>query len=204
VKNGGRITVYLYIFILLQSGIKTFGTQMLRKLLSLLFAGLILFNLFGYYFVFRCDQIQVKNEMKGMIRSSYFSGHYEEIRITNPSSNRDFTMTDKDEFRFHGMLYDIISTKVSGNTVIFRCINDTKEEQLLARFDNYSTLLAGNTIPGKARNSQAMLYHIIKHALLNTFTVRPPSVSSALIYYYPLVDFESVIIQPSSPPPWTA
>jgi hypothetical protein len=177
---------------------------MIRKLLSLLFAGLILFNLFGYYFVFKCDQMQVKNEMKAMMQSSAYRSHYEEISILNPSADRNFKMIDKDEFRYHGMLYDIISTRISGKTVIFRCINDTKEEQLLSRYDRYSTCVAGMNIPEKSRHSQAMLYHIIKHALLNTFSIQSPSTSSVILFFEPAGDFKSIAIQPSFPPPWVS
>lgn len=177
---------------------------MVRKFLSLLFAGLILFNIFGYYFVFRCDQIQVKNEMKARMRSSSFRSHYEEISILNPSADPDFKMIDKDEFRYHGMLYDIISARVSGKTVTFRCINDTREEQLLSRYNHYSISVAGMNAPEKNRNSQALLYHIIKHALLNTYTVQPPSTASVILFFEPGGDFKSIAIQPSFPPPWVS
>jgi len=174
---------------------------MIRKILSLLFAGLILFNLFGYYFIFKCDQIHVKNEMKGLIRNGSFGCHYEEITILNPATDRDFKMLDKGEISYRGKLYDVISTRTSGASVIFRCINDTKEEQLLARYDKYSTWINGMNLPERNKNSQAMLYHIIKHALLNKFSVQPPSTSSVVMFFEPVKDFRSITILPSYPPP---
>ena len=156
--------------------------QMIRKIFSIFFAGMILFNLFGYYFVFKCDQICVKSEMKGMIRNGSFRGHNEEIILINPATDRDFKILDKDEIRYRGKMYDVISSKTSGNSVVFRCINDTKEEQLLARYDKYSTWVTGMNLPERSRNSQAMLYHIIKHALLNKYSVQPPV--GFFCYYY--------------------
>ena len=173
---------------------------MIRKFLSLLFAGLILFNLLGYYFVFKCDQIRVKTEMKAMIRSGSFRD-YEEITILNPATNRDFKMLDKGEIRYRGKLYDVISTRISGTSVIFRCINDTKEEQLLARYEKYSTWVTGMNLPERSKNSQAMLHHIIKHALLNKYSVQPPSTSSVVLFFEPVQDLNSIAIQPFSPPP---
>ncbi|MGA2823090.1 MAG: hypothetical protein ABSE72_06140 [Bacteroidales bacterium] len=176
---------------------------MIRKIFSLFFAGMMFFNLFGYYFVFKCDQIYVKNEMKEMIRDGSLRGQYEEITILNPATDRNFKMIDKDEILYRGKIYDIISSKTSGTSVVFRCINDTKEEQLLARFDKYSTWVTGMNLPERSKNSQAMLHHIIKHALLNKYSVQLPSVSFILLFFGPLQDFNSISIQPSFPPPWS-
>jgi hypothetical protein len=174
---------------------------MIRKSLSILFAGLIFFNLFGYYLVFKCDQIRVKSEMKAMIRSGSFRSNYEEITILNPATNRDFKMLDKGEIRYRGKLYDVISTRISGSYVIFRCINDTQEEQLLARYENYSTWVTGMNSPGKSRNTQAMLHHIIKQALLDKSTLQSPLTSFILLFAKPATDFSSIAILPSFPPP---
>jgi hypothetical protein len=174
---------------------------MIRKILSLLFAGMIFFNLFGYYFVFKCDQIRVKAEMKAMIRNGSLQGQYEEVTVLNPSTNRDFKMLEKGEIRYRGKLYDVISTRVSGSSVIFRCINDTREEQLLARFDHYSIQVAGMNSTEKSRNNQAMLHHIIKHALLKKYSVPSLSASFVVLFFEPARDFNSVDITPLSPPP---
>jgi len=174
---------------------------MFRKLLSVLFAALILFNISGYYFVFKCDQIRVKGEMKAMIRSSAFKIQSEEIIIVNPSSDPNFKMIDKDEILYKGKMYDVISTKHSGSSVIFRCINDRKEEQLLARYDKYSTWVAGLNAPVKSKNSQAMLYHIIKHALINKYSLQPPSASCVLLFSEPSGMHDSQPLLPDFPPP---
>ncbi len=177
---------------------------MIRKILSLFFAGLILFNIFGYYFVFKCDQIRVKTGMNAMIRNGLFRGSYEEITILNPATNRDFKMLDKGEIRYRGKLYDVISTRISGTSVIFRCINDTREEKLLARYEKYSAWVTGMNLPERSKNSKAMLHHIIKHALLNKYSIQPPPTSSVVLFFEPLRDLNSRTIQPSFPPPWSA
>jgi hypothetical protein len=174
---------------------------MIRKTLSVLFAALILFNLFGYYFVFKCDQVRVKGEMKAMMRSSSFQAHSREIIILNPATDRDFKMIDKDEILYHGKLYDIISTRNSGSSIIINCVNDTKEEQLLASYNKYSTWVAGMNAPEKSRNNQAMLYHIIKHALLNRYSLQAPSNSTNIRFCEPQQELNSISILPDFPPP---
>jgi hypothetical protein len=174
---------------------------MIRKLFSLLFAGLILFNLSGYYFVFRCDQIRIKSEMKAMIRNGCFRGLYEEISILNPAADHDFKMLDKGEFLYRGKMYDVVSIRVSGAYVVFRCINDIREEQLLAGYHTYSSLVNGLNSPERSRNSQSMLYHIIKHALLKSCSVPTPPASFVVLAFKPVADLNSVELPPASPPP---
>ncbi len=177
---------------------------MIRKILSILFAGLIIFNLCGYYFVFKCDQISIKSEMKNLISNGSNRSHYTEVIIVNPSTDHDFKLLDKDEFWYRGKMYDVISARFSGNSVIFRCINDTREEELLARYDKYSMWVAGMNLPEKSRNNQAMLYHIIKYALLNKNSVQLPVFSSVILFFKPDRNLHSIAIVPSYPPPRSA
>jgi hypothetical protein len=174
---------------------------MIRKLLSVLFAGLILFNLCGYFFVFKCDQIYLKSEMKRMIKSGSIHGVNEEIIIVNPSSDPDFKMLDKDEISYHGKMYDVISSGISGNSIIYRCINDTREEQLIAHYDKYSSSVAGMNLPERSKTSQAMLYHIIKQALVNQYSFQQPSDFSVILFSQPYSKIHSITILPSYPPP---
>ncbi|MGA3012527.1 MAG: hypothetical protein ABSD71_00690 [Bacteroidales bacterium] len=174
---------------------------MIRKILSVLFAGLILFNLCGYYFVFKCDQMYLKSEMKRMIKSGSFHGFNEEVIIVNPSSDPDFKMLDKDEISYHGKMYDVISSGTSGNSSIYTCINDTKEEQLIAHYDKYSTCISGMNLPERSKTSQAMLYHIIKQALVNKYSFQQPSNFSVILLSEPDSRVHSVTILPSYPPP---
>jgi hypothetical protein len=177
---------------------------MIRKIFSLVFAGLILFNLFGYYFVFRCDQLRTKSEMKAMIRNGSFAGFTREIIVNNPSTNPDFKMLEKGEFRYRGKMYDVISVRVSGNSLIFRCVNDIREERIVARLEKFTSLLAGMNVPEKNKNSQALLHHIIKHALVENYSITVPGTCTIERFFNHSCSFTSVIITPPPPPPWSA
>jgi hypothetical protein len=174
---------------------------MIRKIFSIVFSALVLFNLFGYYFVFICNQIEVKSEMKGKIMDGSLTARYEEITILNPATNPDFKVLEKGEIQYCGKLYDVISSTVSGNSVVFRCINDTKEELILVRYNNYSSQVAGLNLPERSKTSQAMLFHIIKHALLDRYTIQPPDASSEFLFTQQISDFHSITINPDFPPP---
>jgi hypothetical protein len=173
---------------------------MIRKALSILFAGLILFNLFGYYFVFRCDQARIKREMRAMLRNGSCRG-WEEITVQNPESNPDFKRIDSKEFRYQGRMYDIISVRFLVNSVVFRCINDTREEQLIARYEGYSSLVAGMNVPEKNKSSRALLHHIIKQALTESFSLSRPFASVVVLLSRPSAEFNGSTPPPPVPPP---
>ena len=140
--------------------------------------------------------------MKGLIKNGFFRNEYEQIAITDPSTNKDLKILDKNEIRYRGKLYDVVSRKVSGNTITFLCINDTKEEKLVSRYTNYIRWSAWQNSPQKSRNSQAMLYHIIKHAFLQSPSVTPPVDSFLLVKWMdPFSELNSINLKPFSPPP---
>jgi hypothetical protein len=138
-----------------------------------------------------------------MIKNGSYGDSWEEITILNPTTNRDFKMLDKGEIQYRGKLYDVISIRVKGTSLVIRCINDTKEEQLLAQYHNYSNWFSGINLPERNKNSQAMLYHIIKNALLNKQSVQPPVTSSIILFFEPVGDYYSISILPDFPPPRT-
>ena len=176
--------------------------QMVRKVLSIVFAGLILYNLGGYYFVFQYDQAQVKNVMKGLIRAGYpTEKQYVEIIILDPATDVNFTMLDKGEFLYQGKMYDVVSEKLSGKSITFRCVNDTKEEQLFADYHHFLNCVSGFNAPERSKHSQAMLYHLIKHALVKNNSPLNITVYSTILFYHPTTELISFCITPISPPP---
>ena len=109
----------------------------MKKIISIVFLGLFLLNSCGYYFIFSYDQGILQDEMKRLIHAGYFKDQNEQVIITDPSSDPDFKWVEKGEFRYKGKLYDLISIEVKGTTFVFNCINDKKEEQLIARHDQF-------------------------------------------------------------------
>ena len=170
-----------------------------------IFAGLIillfLFNIMGYYFVFSYNQHLVRNEMKGLIKAGYFEGLSIVLKILNPASNNDFRRIDKGEFVYRGMLYDIVSETKEDNFTIFRCINDKNEEKLLAGFHHYFELSSGQNNPVKSKHALALLYHVIKLALLEFRWSPPPRVSTKVSFINPIHPLSSILPLPISPPP---
>jgi hypothetical protein len=169
----------------------------MKRVSAALITLLFLFNMMGYYFVFNYNQYLVRSEMKSLIKSGYFEDSYVVLKI----ANRDFIRVDKGEFRHKGKLYDIVSETKSGDSTLFKCINDKNEERLLAGFHRTLELASSQNNPVKARHARAMLYHVIKLALpeyrQNQLTLVPTEIS----FINPLHSLSSIIHPPDSPPP---
>lgn len=173
----------------------------MKRVFAALILLLFLFNIMGYYFVFSYNQLLVRNEMKGLIKAGYFEDSYIVLKIVNPSLNPDFKRVDKGEFEYKGLLYDIVSEKKESNFTIFRCINDKNEENLLAGFHHYFELASSQNNPVKARHALALLYHVIKLALLENRWNQPPVVPEKISFLNPILPLSSIFYPPAFPPP---
>jgi hypothetical protein len=169
------------------------------------FAGLVaflfLFNIMGYYFVFDFNRHVVRDEMKQLIKAGYFEDSFIVLKIENPYFNPDFKKVNNGEFRYKDKLYDIVSETKTGNCIIFKCINDKKEEKLLAGFHRVLELALCQNNPSKAKHATALLYHIIKLALPEGSGCMPLFVPADISFFTPIHPAFSIFHPPYSPPP---
>jgi hypothetical protein len=173
----------------------------MKKLLAFLMITLLLYNTAGYYFVFCYNQFILRNEMKNLIKSSYFDKDCTIIKIANPKFNKDFIRLDNKEFRYKGILYDIISEESKDGVLIIRCVNDKQEDNLISELSRSQEFANGLSKSSSSKHSAALRYHIITLALLETPRFQPaqfPKVIKFQNSFYPL---SFIINPPPSPPP---
>jgi hypothetical protein len=175
----------------------------MKRVISIAFVALFLLNSFGYYIIFSYDHLILKDKMRQLIHSGYFNGDAVVLTIINPATNPDFKWVDKGEFRYKGKLYDVISQQRSGTSLIFRCINDSKEEDLIVRTNHLHELFSGMN-SAKQKNSVAFHKLLIKQALLKHYSFSVPENYFQIIFSYPSCKVKSILLSPSSPPPKTA
>jgi hypothetical protein len=169
----------------------------MKRVFAALITLLFLFNMMGYYFVFSYNQYLVRSEMKSFIKAGYFEDSYVVLKI----ANSDFIRVDKGEFRYKDKLYDIVSETKSGDSTLFKCINDKNEERLLAGFHRTFELASSQNNPVKARHARAMLYHVIKLALPEYRQNQPPLIRTKFSFINPLLPLSSIFYPPGNPPP---
>ncbi len=139
----------------------------MRKFLSLVLCAFFLFNVSGYYVIFRLMQYHARKEMKAYIKNNLSDDEMEMVivsdsEISSPLSS--FKFVKKNEFTYKGKLYDIVRRKKDGDNTIFYCINDKQEEKLFAGLNEHIKWNTDNNAPSKSRSVQ-LLKNIVKEAL---------------------------------------
>jgi hypothetical protein len=173
----------------------------MKKILSILLLGIFLFNTMGYYFVFKVNQSILRCEIRGMINSGFHKEMCILVKIDCPDSNPNFKKLDHHEFSYCGRLYDIVSESVKGNTTWYYCINDKQEERLIAGFEKIQNLNLGVGSSGKAKQSQALLYHLITIALIKEPIVLAYPQPLKVVFGYNHLHLLTPLNIPVSPPP---
>ena len=106
----------------------------MKRLVSFILLLLFLFISDGYYLYFRYLQHKINTEVKNEIRKGLKEEDLSLI-IVSVNDRQEIFWTRKDkEFRYKGSMYDVVSTEVKGQKIYYYCLNDVKEKQLLARF----------------------------------------------------------------------
>lgn len=158
----------------------------------------------GYYVVFKCNQYLIKKEMYSQIRGGVFHPDVVRLKILHPEQDRQFRRTEKNEFTYLGRLYDIVVERRSGDTTLFYCLNDKKEETLLADYTLYLRFNGRSGSSQKDNPIHALLHNLISQALIQNPAL--PVVNNGLTFIFPV--FQAPIIPVYlvhfAPPPETA
>ncbi len=104
--------------------------MLLKKLFALSLLFFILFNSMGYYILFELDKLMVRKEMNAQISGT--SSILICLTINKGEQNTSFHRLGREEIEYNGRLYDVFREVDKGDSKIFFCIPDTKEEQLYA------------------------------------------------------------------------
>jgi hypothetical protein len=88
----------------------------------------------GYWLIGRYQQFLVKQEMKEQIKSNLHAElvtHFTFKLANGTPDDPSFTWLDDHEFQYKGNLYDVIEQQEINGQLYIRCLNDTKEKELL-------------------------------------------------------------------------
>ena len=69
-----------------------------------------------------------------------------EIPVYNGQLNDpDFIREEENEFSYRGVMYDVIETSQTPYSIIFRCVDDKKETELIKKYQDISRNDSGNS-----------------------------------------------------------
>jgi len=108
-----------------------------HKLINFFLLFVIFINLAGAPFLFIVLQKKIKREMKRLVLSQVPAELLIPFTLPvnrNLSEAAGFEFIHDKEFRYRGMMFDIIKQEVTGDSVKYLCVNDTNEEALLNAF----------------------------------------------------------------------
>ncbi len=106
----------------------------MRKTLSILLLVTFIFNISGYYLCYVVFQYMIHQEMMQKIQNGLYDDELTCIIVPdNDNSSVSWTEPGK-EFRYKEEMFDVIKMKIHNGQHIYYCINDKKEQQLIAAY----------------------------------------------------------------------
>ncbi|MEI6683571.1 MAG: hypothetical protein WCO44_13125 [Bacteroidota bacterium] len=174
----------------------------MKKLAVIAVLILFLVNTIGCFIAFRFNQYRIQQEMVARIRCGTFQENIVILKILHPERESQFRRIKDSEFSYFGRMYDLVAERKNGDTTLFYCLQDTREDELLA---DYSRFLrrSGNS-SHKDNAMLALLYNLFTQALIQQPS--PAVQGQGITFHFPA---STPIIIPVylvhfAPPPKTA
>jgi len=180
----------------------------LKKLLSILFLIVFLFNVGGYYIVFWGLRLQTDRQLTRQLDADlYDPGQTVELKIPvalpYPLQSREFERVNG-RFEHNGEHYKLVKHKLENDTLYVVCVRDHATRQLVNTMTDYVQLT--QSFPGSDTGQDALNYlsklvkdffpqsdialmHFYGYSMVITFSERPEL-------------FLQPVIAVQVPPPW--
>jgi hypothetical protein len=147
-----------------------------RKNISVLLILLIVFNSFGYVFVYFQMQFIFKNLAYEKTYSVLNEDQLTQIRIPlgEINNNPEFSQLDESEISYNGRMYDVYKTETSGTDIVFYCCSDENEDALNNAFASFSRQNTDRTSNNPITN---FIKLIIKEACFTEYLSNLPEIN---------------------------
>ncbi len=173
----------------------------LKKILSILFLFIFIYNLLGYYGFFIIVQYQVRYEVKQKIKQSVPD---EELILISVSINDNKTLTwikASKEFRYNGEMYDVVKQEIKNKQILYYCIPDFKESKLFENLDEYIQKYVADN-PKQNKETQNILKKLTNIYFFQAFFINSPlEFPYNLTYKKYLNTYKSICLEILNPPP---
>ncbi|MBL0308375.1 MAG: hypothetical protein IPP77_01330 [Bacteroidetes bacterium] len=167
-------------------------------LLILLF--IFIFYSTGLLLIFKVQQYRVRTEIKAQIKRG-LSNDQLHVITAYPGNAAMFLWEDKNEFRYQGVMYDVVRKRRVEQATIYYCINDEQETGLLAsieqQFDKNDDTRKSSTVPMK--NLLRILFSLFYEPAPSLWIRTPDILLSFQEYTH---QYPCRVKEVLSPPPW--
>jgi hypothetical protein len=169
----------------------------LKKVSAIALLAILVFNLVGVFFVFKIQQYHARKEMKQLIKQGLPESSL--IAISFSYNETNFEWKDEHEFRYKGIMYDIVKQTSDGSTITYFCVNDEQESALFAHLDEE---LQKNESGKKTNNCIKLLFKFL--AGMNCASadlLADPSVSPVVLHNHFMCIYSHPAKDIQCPPP---
>jgi hypothetical protein len=170
----------------------------LKKIISISLLFIFIFQLVGFYLVFKVQKKILKNEIFAFIANN-------EILLDTDTlllhiSKFEKSKIEENEIRVNNKMYDIIKLEYKSDSVKITCINDSKEEKLFSDFQ-LLTKHSKNKTDDKKNNTSSLI-KILTQLLLCENSYLEFSLENYIIsYQFDIVKKYNVFLSfPERPP----
>lgn len=177
----------------------------MKRLLSILFLNLFLFNLVGYYGVYLGLRTSAKLEMKARLDSNSYN-ESDAVTVKLPfslpyQSDWDSYRRIDGGFEKDGIFYSLVKHKVERDTLVVVYIKDHKETSL---FESLTRFVEATTDTPLSKKAGKIIEHFTKDFLATFSSLEQASTGWLLesLFMEGVYRIGSSGITPQSPPPW--
>jgi len=110
----------------------------MKKYISITLLSIFLFLGFGYQLYFQFLQYNIQQEIKREIRNGLNEQNLTLIVVSSKNENEIHWIKKDKEFKYKGLMYDVIKTTTKGGKKYYFCINDIKEKELIVNYTRHN------------------------------------------------------------------
>lgn len=141
----------------------------MKKLIGSMLLFVVLANLGGFFVMFKIQEYAIKKEIKTRIKKGVSDDELHHFILTTDNQHQ-FEWKHSKEFKYKGMMYDVVHrvTLENGN-ILLKCVSDVQENELFKKLDEYISLSLINQNNGKHPIKQ--LHQFLDHLAAPTTKV---------------------------------
>lgn len=172
----------------------------MRRLLLLFLLFVFTFNSVGCYFVFRILQEQIRSEVKNQLKQQIQENKLHLITIKETEAWKLDWEREGKEFRYKGMMYDVVRTEKQEGAVSYHCISDVEESHLFAMLD----LLVQEHLAHSKKNNTAkkLLKNFLDKLFIDKYSIEIKLLQAVTLTILPFKEsLQSLALDVIAPPP---
>ena len=164
----------------------------MRKHFSYILLFIILFFSVGYRLYFKYLQVSTRYNIQQEIKKGIDEKNLS-IIVVSPKNNKEIEwLIEGKEFRYKGLMYDIVRIEAKNNKKIYYCIEDINESNLIANYTKH--IQQSNKILSAQKKILSEKYFHKNYSLNNKIIVKN-------IYFTDYQSFYKSIFKAPVPPP---